>query len=95
MKYFVYVLFSDKLNRFYIGNTNLLVEERLNQHNNSFNEKSFTTKGIPWVLFHSIECESRIQARKIELHLKKMKSKKYLENLKLYSEIEKKILERY
>ena len=50
---------------------------------------SYTSKGIPWVLFLVLECTSREQARKVELHIKRMKSKQYIRNLKKYSEMRK------
>lgn len=91
----VYILYSKKLDKFYIGNTDLLPLERLNQHNTSFNKGSFTTRGIPWILFLELSCSSRLQARKVELHIKKMKSRKYINNLKQYSEMQEKLLQRY
>ncbi len=91
----VYILYSKTLDRFYIGNTDLLPEKRLEQHNSSFNSGSFTTKGIPWILFLEIPCQSRLQARQVELHIKKMKSRKYINNLKQYSEMRIKLLKRF
>jgi len=95
MTYYVYILFSKKLNRYYTGSTNLPPEDRLKQHNEGFNDNGFTTKGIPWVLFLSLECKSREQARNVEFHIKRMKSRKYIENLKLYQELCQKLLNRY
>ncbi len=91
----VYILYSNKLDRFYTGNTELGIEERLEQHNSAYNKDSYTIKGIPWELYLTIECSSRYQARKVELHIKKMKSKKYIQNLKKYSEMKLKLLEKY
>ena len=95
MKFYVYILYSQKLDRFYTGNTELEPLKRLEQHNNSFNEKSFTTRGIPWELFFIIECISRNQARNIELHIKKMKSKRYIKNLTNYPELPEKLKLRF
>ena len=47
----VYILYSQKLDRFYIGQTALPPEQRLEEHNNARNENSFSTRGIPWALF--------------------------------------------
>ncbi|MCO6475136.1 MAG: GIY-YIG nuclease family protein, partial [Phaeodactylibacter sp.] len=79
MAHHVYILFSRKLGRYYIGNTELPPNERLKQHNQAYNAGSFTIKGIPWELFLVLSCTSREQARKVELHIKKMKSKKYIQ----------------
>jgi putative endonuclease len=42
----------------------------------------------------SIECTSFAQAREIESHVKRMKSKKYIANLKQYPEIIQKLLDK-
>jgi putative endonuclease len=47
--FFVYILFSKKLNRYYIGTTDN-VEKRLSEHNSRLYVNSFTTRGIPWEL---------------------------------------------
>ena len=95
MAHHIYILFSEKLNRFYIGNTDLVPEERLSQHNNVFYKNAFTSKGKPWVIFFSFQCTSREQARKIETHIKNMKSKKYILNLKQYPEMIEKLLNKF
>jgi len=48
---------------------------------------SFSSKYSDWVLFLSIDELSITVAKKIESHIKRMKSKTYLENLKVYPEI--------
>jgi putative endonuclease len=93
--YSVYILYSGKLERYYIGSTDLEPQERLFEHNSKRNNNSFTTRGIPWELFFVLFCNSRLQARQIELHIKKMKSRKYIQNLKKYPEMQEKLLVRY
>ena len=85
MAHTVYILHSKKLNRYYIGETPN-IEERLVFHENSPAHK-FTAKAKDWLLFHSMECSDKFQAKRIETHIKKMKSKVYIENLKKYPEI--------
>jgi len=83
MSYCVYIIFSEKLNKFYVGTSdNFLV--RLDQHNNLFYDNSFTKKGIPWVEFLVINSLNCKQAYLIEKHIKNMKSKNYILNLKKY-----------
>ena len=84
---YVYILFSKTLNQFYVGET-VDIEDRLTQHNSGFYDSAFTKKASDWTLYHAIECIHREQARKIETHIKKMKSKTYIQNLKKYSENE-------
>ena len=94
MPFFVYILYSDKLRRFYTGTTDN-VPLRLEQHNNAVYEDSFSVKGMPWTLFYVIECSTSRQAYMIEKHVKKMKSSRYIGNLKIYPEISKKLLVKY
>ncbi|NJN76966.1 MAG: GIY-YIG nuclease family protein [Saprospiraceae bacterium] len=93
--HFVYILHSKKLKRYYIGET-YDVELRLNQHNEGFyNKNNYTKKGQPWELIFQLKCNTKEQAQKIEKHIKKMKSKKYLQNFMEYKEIRYKLLNKY
>jgi len=91
---FVYILYSEKLSKYYIGSTHD-IDLRIERHNTDYYENKWSSKGKPWQLYFSIECKNITQARKIENHIKKMKSKKYIENLSKYSEITEKLLEKY
>ncbi|MCU0421092.1 MAG: GIY-YIG nuclease family protein [Cyclobacteriaceae bacterium] len=91
--YQVYILYSPKLDTFYVGVTSNLVN-RLNQHNTAHFTGAFTSKGIPWELFFAIDGLARNQAYAIEKHIKKMKSTKYIVNLKRYPEIVQRLKER-
>jgi len=64
-------------------------------HNQMEFASSFTANAIDWELFYQIECKNIIQARKIEKHIKAMKSRKYIENLKSYPEITQKLLDQF
>ena len=89
----VYILHSKKLNRFYTGFTTNL-ELRLHFHENAVARK-FTAKANDWVLFLEIACESKSQGLAIEKHIKKMKSRIYIENLIKYPEIIEKLRIKY
>ncbi|MBA3665107.1 MAG: GIY-YIG nuclease family protein, partial [Bacteroidetes bacterium] len=83
-----YVIFSKKLDRFYIGACHDSLEERLKKHNNhSYGVQRFTAKANDWVLFLEIECDSFSQALKIEKHIKSMKSSTYIKNLVRFPEM--------
>lgn len=93
---FVYILFSKKLSRFYVGATRLAPTDRLSRHlTNYYGILKFTAKADDWEPFINIECKNFEQALKIEAHIKKMKSKKYIENLQYYPDIITKLLEKY
>ena len=87
----VYILYSNRINRFYIGSC-LNLEERLDQHKNRVFPNSFTTIADDWELFLSFENLEYNHARAIELRIKKMKSTKYIWNLKLYEELRNKLI---
>ena len=89
----VYILHSEKLNRFYIGFTTNL-EERLIFHKNAENRK-FTHNASDWNLFFTIDCTSKQQGLQIEKHIKSMKSKIYIENLLKYPEMSEKLKSKY
>ena len=52
MQYFVYILYSNKLDKYYIGSTSDL-EERLKKHNRI--HKGFTLTGQPWIIVYNEE----------------------------------------
>ena len=92
MYFFCYILYSKSINHYYIGHTSD-IEERLKLHNTgSFGGKSYTYKTSDWGIYLLIPCETREQAVYVELRIKKMKSRKYIENLKKYPEIIENIL---
>ncbi|MFN6944570.1 MAG: GIY-YIG nuclease family protein [Cytophagaceae bacterium] len=89
----VYILYSSKLNHFYVGQTSDF-EVRFAQHNDVRSQYS-TSKGRPWEVFLIIGCSALSQAIKIERHIKKMKSSTYIKNLKEYPEMVEKLLRKY
>lgn len=78
MKAFVYILFSQKLNKYYVGSTTD-IDRRIAEHNRG--KDKFTKTGIPWVLVYSGAFAELKSARQRELYIKKMKSRKYIESL--------------
>jgi putative endonuclease len=91
MLYNCYILYSASLDRYYIGYTSN-INERLKLHNSShFGVKSYTSRSADWEIFLEIPCETIEQAVFIEAWIKKMKSRKYLKNLKKYPELVEKI----
>ena len=92
--HFVYILYSKSNNKYYIGETED-VSLRLIWHNTKHFQSSYTSNVSDWELYFTIECTDRSQARKIEKHIKSMKSKVYIENLKKHNQISEKLLEKY
>ncbi|MCK5028436.1 MAG: GIY-YIG nuclease family protein [Bacteroidales bacterium] len=76
--FFVYILYSNKRDRYYIGYTSE-IENRVAKHN--VGSTTSTKSGIPWVLVYKEEFESKTDAIKREKEIKRMKSRKYIERL--------------
>jgi putative endonuclease len=91
----VYILYSEKLDRFYTGSCKDLSYRLLDQHLNKEFKESFTAMADDWELYHCIDELAYKQARSIETHLKKMKSKTYIHNLIKYPEIIERLKVKY
>ena len=94
MAHFVYIIFSESCNKFYVGET-LNVHERINRYNLGIYKSAFSKQASDWKLFWSLECSSRTQALKIENHIKKMRNRVYYENLVRFPEISQKLIARF
>lgn len=90
----VYILYSLKLNKYYIGSC-FNFKNRLNEHLCKEYENSFTSKADDWILDFKIEDLDYKQARLIEQHIKKMKSRKFIADLKKYPEIVERLILKY
>ena len=90
----VYILYSPKLDKYYVGSCEDF-PHRFQQHLNKSFPKSFSAKSDQWEAYFLMEELGYMQARKIEMHIKKMKSKKYIENLKTFPEMAEKLRSLY
>ena len=82
----VYILHSIKLNKYYTGSCNDITQ-RMEQHLSKSYGSAYTKNTEDWEIYLMIENLEYEQARQIETHIKKMKSKIYIENLLKYPEI--------
>ncbi|MCX6199841.1 MAG: GIY-YIG nuclease family protein [Bacteroidetes bacterium] len=80
--FYVYVLHSQKFDKYYIGQTENLIE-RLNRHNSGY-EKA-TKPYTPWVIIWSAEKPTRAEAMELELKLKNLSRQRLLEFMTKYS----------
>ncbi len=76
--YYVYILFSQKLNKRYIGSTKDL-KERIKRHNSK--SSKFTLKGIPWKLIYYEGFLNKEDALREEKFLKTGKGRERLKYL--------------
>jgi putative endonuclease len=74
--YKVYVLYSSKYNKIYIGYTGNL-EGRLLSHN-ELSKKGWTIKFRPWILVHKEEFETKAAALKREKELKTAAGRRFI-----------------
>ena len=79
MPYYVYILFSEQRDKYYIGFTSDTLENRLRKHNS--NHKGFTGKSGDWKIAHIEEFDNKQAAMKRETEIKKWKSRKRIELL--------------
>ena len=77
-KFIVYILYSEKLDKYYIGYTSDL-PGRLRRHNSS--KRGFSALGVPWVVVYREELGGKKSAIKRELQLKGWKNRTRLEYL--------------
>ncbi len=91
-----YVLYSPSRDQYYIGSTHGEFVKRLDQHQTEYYGSNHFTSGTKdWEELLVISCASFSQARKIENHIKRMKSRVYIKNLKAYPEMIIKLLVKY
>ncbi|TPE43696.1 GIY-YIG nuclease family protein [Pontibacter mangrovi] len=76
MPYFTYILYSEKTDRYYVGNCEDM-EMRLALHNSGRNKS--IKYGAPWKLKYTEAYTTRSEAVKREKALKAKKSRRYLE----------------
>jgi putative endonuclease len=74
--FYVYVLWSEKLLKRYIGSTENIAK-RIDEHNRGCNK--FTKGGKPWVQIYSEEYISKSEALKRENFLKSGQGRKWLD----------------
>ena len=76
MPHFLYILYSESKDRYYIGQTDN-VKARLDYHNSG--HVLSTKHGLPWKLIFIKEYSDRGSAMKEESRLKRAKNRSYLE----------------
>ena len=77
--YIVYILHSQNRNRYYIGFTGDVLQERLRKHNS--NHKGFTGSKSDWIIVYTESFENKKEAMNKESEIKAWKSRKRIEQL--------------
>ncbi len=76
--YTVYILYSEKIDRYYIGFSSN-VSARLRKHNNA--SKGFTNAGRPWAIVYTEQYDIKQDAATRERQLKSWKNRDRIEAL--------------
>ena len=74
---FVYILFSEKSSRYYVGQTADIID-RLKRHNSG--RVSSTKYGVPWKIVLQIEVSDRSEAMLLETKIKKRGAKRFIDD---------------
>jgi putative endonuclease len=85
---YLYIIYSNKIDRFYIGITSENVADRIIKHNSSAYGRHFTSAANDWEIKLYIACENYSIARKMELYIKRMKSRVFINKI-IDSEVER------
>ncbi len=78
--HFLYIIFSESLDRYYVGETHN-IDERLQKHKNHSYKGGFTKSANDWKLVLINECLSRNDALFLEKFIKRMKSKIFIKRV--------------
>ncbi|MEJ2048597.1 MAG: GIY-YIG nuclease family protein [Calditrichota bacterium] len=71
MMWYIYIIYSEKLDRYYVGYTDNL-SWRLERHNLGWGR--FTKGGLPWKMVHHEKFQNKTDAIKRERKIKNKKS---------------------
>jgi putative endonuclease len=76
--FILYILYSEKLDRYYVGYTNDL-ERRISEHNRI--KGKYTDVGIPWMIVYTEAYQDKKSAMNRERFIKSRKSKQFIIDL--------------
>jgi len=68
--HFVYIIYSEKFDKYYIGET-YETGQRLTFHNSIEDNTNSTKSGIPWILFLALQVGNRSGSRIIVVFMQK------------------------
>ncbi len=76
--FFVYILHSKSIAKYYTGQTNNL-DNRLLEHNTG--QSKYTSRGSPWLIVYSQVVNTRSEAVILETKIKKRGAKRFINDL--------------
>ncbi|MGE4540439.1 MAG: GIY-YIG nuclease family protein [Bacteroidales bacterium] len=88
-----YIIYSRKINRFYVGACQGNLDDRIQKHNSHYyGSHRFTAVASDWELYLEIPANDFAHATRMEKAVKRMKSSIYIKNLKKYPELINKLI---
>jgi putative endonuclease len=91
--HYVYILYSEKHDKYYIGQTADLQTRFL--FHNELAQNSFTSRYRPWVIACAITVDNAGIATRMERYIKKRKSKSYIQKLVVEEKARQKLVNRF
>jgi len=77
----LYIIYSSKIDRYYIGITSEDITTRLQKHNQASYGSRYTSQSDDWETKLTINANDMSHARRMELYVKRRKSRIYLNDL--------------
>ncbi|MFN8337876.1 MAG: GIY-YIG nuclease family protein [Saprospiraceae bacterium] len=75
-KFTVYILYSEMINKYYVGYTSVTVEERLDRHLS--NHKGYSAQTKDWKVVFTKEFDAKVEAMHLEKQIKSRGIRRYL-----------------
>ena len=75
-KFTVYILYSEMINKYYVGYTSVTVEERLDRHLSK--HKGYSAQTKDWKVVFTKEFDAKIEAMHLEKQIKSRGIRRYL-----------------
>ncbi|MFC4097584.1 GIY-YIG nuclease family protein [Euzebyella saccharophila] len=79
MIYSVYILYSESLDKYYVGHTGETIKIRLRKHLSD--HSGFTAKVKDWKIVFTENFSTKAEAYQREMNIKKRKSRRYIESI--------------
>ncbi|CAL2091977.1 GIY-YIG nuclease family protein [Tenacibaculum sp. 190524A05c] len=78
--HFLYIIYSQTLDKFYIGETHNLAV-RIKKHNQHEYSKAYTKAASDWIYVLQMKCNNKEDALYLEKFIKRMKSRKFVQKI--------------
>ena len=77
--FITYIIYSESINRYYVGSTSQTIDERLRRHNSA--HKGFTGRAFDWELKYIENHDSKKDSLILEQKIKKRGAGRFLKDI--------------